>query len=262
MSGASRLQVTHQCPSARVTAVTHSSARTGARHVPLSCTASAAPPPATPGACRRLAGRGRRASSASPAPSAAPSTTTTSSPAPSSQRAYDLLQDKFPAFAGADARVVVHTDDRHPRPRPPWRPHSSGCRPPSTTSRRSRPRGRQPGRRHRGDHRAVRRAGHRLQGRQRPGPARGRGQRDLTERGYQVELGGQMPENISTPGGTAEMVGIGVALLILFLAFGSFVAAGLPIGIALVGLGDRHRPASPCSPRSPTSRPSRRPSPR
>ena len=46
-----------------------------------------------------------------------------------------------------------------------------------------------------------------------------------------------MPENIAAPGGTAEMVGIGVALLILFLAFGSFVAAGLPIGIALVGLG-------------------------
>ena len=60
---------------------------------------------------------------------------------------------------------------------------------------------------------------------------------DLAEQGYQVEFGGQMPENIGAPGGTAEMVGIGVALLILFLAFGSFVAAGLPIGIALVGLG-------------------------
>ena len=46
-----------------------------------------------------------------------------------------------------------------------------------------------------------------------------------------------MPENISKPGGTAEMVGIGIAMLILFLAFGSFVAAGLPIGVALVGLG-------------------------
>ncbi len=60
---------------------------------------------------------------------------------------------------------------------------------------------------------------------------------DLTDRGYQVELGGQMPENIGRPGGTAELVGIGIAMLILFLAFGSFVAAGLPIGIALVGLG-------------------------
>ena len=46
-----------------------------------------------------------------------------------------------------------------------------------------------------------------------------------------------MPENIASPGGTAELVGIGLALLILFLAFGSFVAAGLPIGVALVGLG-------------------------
>src|SRR6188472_1030667 len=31
-------------------------------------------------------------------------------PGTSSQRAYDLLQEKFPAMAGADARVVVHTD--------------------------------------------------------------------------------------------------------------------------------------------------------
>ena len=31
-------------------------------------------------------------------------------PDTSSQRAYDLLREKFPAFSGADARVVVHAD--------------------------------------------------------------------------------------------------------------------------------------------------------
>jgi RND superfamily putative drug exporter len=46
-----------------------------------------------------------------------------------------------------------------------------------------------------------------------------------------------MPENISKPAAPPSWSGIGLALLILFLAFGSFVAAGLPIGVALVGLG-------------------------
>lgn len=36
--------------------------------------------------------------------------------------------------------------------------------------------------------------------------------------------------------GTAELVGLGVALLVLLIAFGSVVAAGLPILVALVGL--------------------------
>ncbi len=59
----------------------------------------------------------------------------------------------------------------------------------------------------------------------------------LVEDGYQVAFGGQVPENVGAPGGTAELVGIGAAIVILLLAFGSVLAAGLPIGIALVGLG-------------------------
>lgn len=59
----------------------------------------------------------------------------------------------------------------------------------------------------------------------------------LTREGVQVELGGQVAENISKPGGTAEAVGIVVALVILLLAFGSVVAAGLPIAVAIIGVG-------------------------
>ncbi len=59
----------------------------------------------------------------------------------------------------------------------------------------------------------------------------------LTRDGLQVELGGHVAENISTPGGTAEAVGIVVALVILLIAFGSVVAAGLPIAVAIVGVG-------------------------
>lgn len=59
----------------------------------------------------------------------------------------------------------------------------------------------------------------------------------LEHEGIQVELGGQVAENISSPGGTAEAVGIVVALVILLLAFGSVVAAGLPIAVAIIGVG-------------------------
>ncbi|GAB3787928.1 MMPL family transporter [Nocardioides ungokensis] len=56
--------------------------------------------------------------------------------------------------------------------------------------------------------------------------------------GLQAELGGELP---STGGqemkGTGEMAGIVVALVLLVLAFGSVVAAGLPLAIALTGLG-------------------------
>ncbi|MDG6108081.1 MMPL family transporter [Dactylosporangium aurantiacum] len=59
----------------------------------------------------------------------------------------------------------------------------------------------------------------------------------LVREGLQVEFGGQVAENISAPSGTAEAVGIVVALLILVLALGSVVAAGLPLIVAIAGLG-------------------------
>jgi RND superfamily putative drug exporter len=59
-----------------------------------------------------------------------------------------------------------------------------------------------------------------------------------TERaGLQVELGGQLPENFTAPSGTAEAIGIVAALIILVFAFGSMIAAGLPLAVALAGLG-------------------------
>jgi len=59
-----------------------------------------------------------------------------------------------------------------------------------------------------------------------------------TERaGLQVEIGGELPEDRTRPDGTAEAVGFAAALVILVLALGSFVAAGLPLVVALAGLG-------------------------
>ncbi|WP_405020153.1 MMPL family transporter [Kitasatospora sp. NBC_00070] len=55
--------------------------------------------------------------------------------------------------------------------------------------------------------------------------------------GLQVEFGGQLPENFSAPDGTAELVGVVAALVILVLALGTLVSAGLPLLVALAGLG-------------------------
>ncbi|MCX2181697.1 MMPL family transporter [Streptomyces sp. SKN60] len=56
--------------------------------------------------------------------------------------------------------------------------------------------------------------------------------------GVQVELGGAaVGTTVSTGGHTAEIVGVAVAAVVLFLAFGSLAAAVLPIATALVGVG-------------------------
>ncbi|MET8368963.1 MMPL family transporter [Micromonospora profundi] len=61
------------------------------------------------------------------------------------------------------------------------------------------------------------------------GPAR--------DAGLQVEYAGQVPEGEKPSSHTGELVGVLIALVILIIAFGSVVAAGLPIIAALIGLG-------------------------
>ncbi|SDF39381.1 putative drug exporter of the RND superfamily [Blastococcus fimeti] len=55
--------------------------------------------------------------------------------------------------------------------------------------------------------------------------------------GLQVAFGGEVPDSAGlAAGGTGELVGVLVALTLLVLTFGSVVAAGLPILVALLGL--------------------------
>jgi RND superfamily putative drug exporter len=54
--------------------------------------------------------------------------------------------------------------------------------------------------------------------------------------GLQIELGGPPIRN-AQEGGSPELVGLIAAVVILLVAFGSIVAVGLPIAIALFGLG-------------------------
>jgi RND superfamily putative drug exporter len=52
-----------------------------------------------------------------------------------------------------------------------------------------------------------------------------------------MELGGELPTEAAQPEfGGEELIGLAVAIVVLLVAFGSVVAMGLPIGIALLGL--------------------------
>jgi len=53
--------------------------------------------------------------------------------------------------------------------------------------------------------------------------------------GVQFELGGQALADFETP--EAELIGLSFAVIILIVAFGSVLAMGLPIGMALFGVG-------------------------
>ena len=53
--------------------------------------------------------------------------------------------------------------------------------------------------------------------------------------GLQIELGGALLAEFEVP--SSELLGLAFAIIVLILAFGSVLAMGLPIGIALAGIG-------------------------
>ncbi|QXC60820.1 MMPL family transporter [Aquihabitans sp. G128] len=60
---------------------------------------------------------------------------------------------------------------------------------------------------------------------------------DLRAQGYQVEFGGEIQIGKQELGSSSEAIGLGVAVIVLLVAFGSVVAMGLPLATALIGLG-------------------------
>ncbi|MFD9324880.1 MMPL family transporter [Streptomyces sp. NPDC060065] len=56
------------------------------------------------------------------------------------------------------------------------------------------------------------------------------------EAGLTVEIGGSALDSEEEPGGTTEIIGVGVAAVVLVLALGSLVAAGLSLLTAFVGV--------------------------
>ncbi|MFF6968929.1 MMPL family transporter [Streptomyces anthocyanicus] len=60
---------------------------------------------------------------------------------------------------------------------------------------------------------------------------------DGRDAGLTVEAGGSAVDGGPEFGGITELIGIGVAAVVLFITFRTFVAAGLPLVTALMGLG-------------------------
>ncbi|MFB6850127.1 MMPL family transporter [Streptomyces sp. NPDC056373] len=60
---------------------------------------------------------------------------------------------------------------------------------------------------------------------------------DARADGLTVEMGGDAVPVDQALGGTAELIGIGVSAVILILTFGSLLAAGMPLITALIGVG-------------------------
>jgi putative drug exporter of the RND superfamily len=154
-------------------------------------------------------------------------------PGTDSQAATDLLRDRFPEHAGADARVVVHDADGavptgvldDVARRIGEQPHVAFVESPTIstdggtavlTVRYDAP----------VTHVEPAVAAEHLA--EAAAPAR--------DAGLQVEYGGEVLDNVYEQG-TAELIGFGLAAVILLFAFGSAVAAGLPLAIAALGLG-------------------------
>ena len=184
-----------------------------------------------------------------------------------SQKALDVLTERFPEAAGGSAQVVVHTDDGDLRTGAGQRavadlvdrlgalPRVSTVVDPAavgliSADGRHRPRARAV----RGDTQELGAdAYHQLE--EAVAPTR--------DAGLQVELGGDLPQYAESPEtGSAEMLGVLGAVVILLVAFGSVIAMGLPLGHRRRRPRHQHGP----DPRSPascsTSRPSRAPWPR
>ncbi|WP_062348028.1 MMPL family transporter [Herbidospora yilanensis] len=150
-----------------------------------------------------------------------------------SQDGKAFLEEHFPAMAGAGSRVVVHGDGEVPpdllatlADRLTAMPHVSRVAPPRLSAD--------------GDT-ALIEIGYSVPVTDFQGSEAVDALTDAAapaeKAGFTVAFGGEVPENVSAPSGTAEVVGVVAALVILVAGLGSLVAAGLPILVALMGLG-------------------------
>ncbi|MFE0102446.1 MMPL family transporter [Streptomyces sp. NPDC059009] len=60
---------------------------------------------------------------------------------------------------------------------------------------------------------------------------------DTRKAGFTVEAGGDAVEAEQEMGGSAELIGIAVSAVVLLITFGSLVAAGMPLLTAIIGVG-------------------------
>ncbi|MEV5612725.1 MMPL family transporter [Streptomyces sp. NPDC052225] len=60
---------------------------------------------------------------------------------------------------------------------------------------------------------------------------------DARAAGFTVETGGDAVEAEQEMGGSAEMIGIAISAIVLVITFGSMIAAGMPLLTAIIGVG-------------------------
>ncbi|MFG2553892.1 MMPL family transporter [Streptomyces sp. NPDC048581] len=60
---------------------------------------------------------------------------------------------------------------------------------------------------------------------------------DARDSGLTVEAGGSATGDSAGPGGVAEVIGVAIAAVVLLVTFGSLAAAGLPLLTAIIGVG-------------------------
>ncbi len=164
-------------------------------------------------------------------------------PGTEAQKAFDLLEQRFPGMSadGATARVVFKaptgekmgdkthkaTVEKTVKALGDGSEVTSGVRPLQV------PRGEQGrvGRLHLGQVQGVR---HGVEGLLEDRPGGGRAQ--ARDAGLSVEVGGDALQATPETGST-EVIGIAVAAVVLVITFGSLIAAGLPLLTALIGVG-------------------------
>ncbi|MCX3062771.1 MMPL family transporter [Streptomyces beihaiensis] len=180
------------------------------------------------------------ASSAAPAPPA----DSFSMPGTESQKAFDLLDQKFPAASaeGATARVVIRAPHGEkltdPAPKADVRelvgelgkgPQVSSVADPYKAN-------------------AVSKDGttayasvtYKVAGTEVSDAAHAslkKAAADARAKGFTVEMGGDAVETQQDMGGTAELIGIAISAVVLLVTFGSLVAAGMPLLTAIIGVG-------------------------
>ncbi|MFG1920818.1 MMPL family transporter [Cryptosporangium sp. NPDC048952] len=149
-----------------------------------------------------------------------------------SQRGTDLLARAFPDMSGTDARIVVHGDRLDPAQLTALSQRLADLDHVGTVS---------PPRMSADGDTALISLTYTVPVTEFSGSeavdALEKAAKPTVDAGLRGEFGGQVPENIGAISGVAEAIGIVAALVILLLAFRSIVAAGLPIAVALVGLG-------------------------
>jgi RND superfamily putative drug exporter len=155
-------------------------------------------------------------------------------PGKDSQRATELLRHRMPELAGATARVVVHAPAGHDLDPVVVAGVASRLRSADHVSAVELPQVSPDGRT------AIVGVRYDVPVTDVDPPAAveqlERATEPATRAGLQAELGGEVPDQIM-PTGSSEIIGVGVAAVILLLAFGTVLAAGLPLVLAMTGLG-------------------------